>query len=60
MPEILTNTIEGHIKYPINASVSGPARDLTEKLLANKPQERISLEEALKHEWFEVLRMAEP
>lgn len=30
--------------------------DLIDKLLKNKPEERINLEDALKHPWFDILK----
>lgn len=35
--------------------LSDESKDLVDKLLKNDPLERISLEQALEHDWFKIL-----
>mmetsp|Transcript_8875 Transcript_8875/g.779 ORF Transcript_8875/g.779 Transcript_8875/m.779 type:complete len:87 (-) Transcript_8875:79-339(-) len=52
--EINLNTLEG--KYSLDDkhwnNVSSQAKNLIKKLLNNNPEERISIKDALKHEWI--------
>ena len=56
IPEILQNTMEGVYSYPESQPISDKAKDLIDSFLKNKPEERITLDEALKHPWFDVLK----
>lgn len=49
---ILENTIKGEYKFTDKRMLSREVMDLIDKLLKNKPEERINLEDALKHPWF--------
>lgn len=55
MQEILKKTLDG--SYQINdkrwRSISSEAKDLVIKLLENDPIDRLSIDEALMHPWFD-------
>lgn len=53
---ILENTIKGEYKFSDKRMLSLEVMDLIDKLLKNRPEERINLEDALKHPWFEILK----
>ena len=53
--EILQNTMEGTYKFGDQVMVSDEAKDLVSQLLKNDPKERISLENAIEHPWFNIL-----
>lgn len=52
--------MEGVYSYPESPSISDKAKDLIDSFLKNKPEERITLNEALKHPWFDILKTANP
>ena len=41
---------------PIWRKISAPCKDLVQSLLAKNPEERISLDGAMTHEWFSSVR----
>ena len=55
---ILQKTLDG--AYTLNdrrwKMISEDAKDLVTKLLESDPSDRISLDEALKHPWFDQIR----
>lgn len=53
---ILDNTLRGDYAFPDRRALSPESIDLTARLLHNDPHQRISLEEALKHPWFGILK----
>jgi serine/threonine protein kinase len=60
MTGILANTISGRYGYSEKRPVSPLAKNLIDNLLKNKPLDRISLEEAVKHPWFHILKEPRP
>lgn len=46
----------GQYSYPSNIPISPHARDLIDRFLNNDPKERISLDDALRHPWFDQLK----
>jgi len=51
---MLQKTMDGVYNYDkrVWRNVSASAKDLIDKLLTNDPEKRISLEDALHHQWF--------
>lgn len=51
---LYTMNKEGAIEYPTNLwnKISENAQDLVKKMLEKNPDDRISAEEALNHNWF--------
>ena len=47
--------MNGAYTFADNRLISKEARDLVDQLLRNNPEERISLDTALEHEWFKIL-----
>jgi serine/threonine protein kinase len=47
--------MKGEYKYSDTVVVSNEAKNLLDLLLKNDPNERISLDDALKHDWFKIL-----
>ncbi|XGW24453.1 hypothetical protein V3C99_006124 [Haemonchus contortus] len=43
-----------HVRYTFPAYVSSGARDLINKLLQRQPQERLSLDNVMNHEWVQL------
>jgi calcium-dependent protein kinase len=54
MTDIFTKTLDGDYSFKGKCwdRVSKKAKDLIDKFLKKNPDERISLEDALKHPWF--------
>ena len=52
--EILLNNKKCEIEYPVKywSKISEKAKDLVSKMLIKDPNERITTENALNHEWF--------
>jgi serine/threonine protein kinase len=48
--------MSGQYSYPYTIPISTHARDLIDRFLKNDPEERISLEDALLHPWFDQLK----
>lgn len=49
--------LKGKIKY-VNQSISEKAQDLIQKLVCVNVEQRIDLQEALKHPWFEGVHLS--
>ena len=43
-------------KFPKKTMISDECKDLVEKLLKNNVEERISLEQAINHPWFNMIK----
>jgi serine/threonine protein kinase len=54
--DILKNTMAGEYKFSDKRTLSAEAMDLVDQLLQNDPNGRISLEDAVKHPWFNILK----
>nr|CDJ96884.1 Serine threonine protein kinase-related domain containing protein [Haemonchus contortus] len=54
-PEMVTGEEHReHVRYTFPAYVSSGARDLINKLLQRQPQERLSLDNVMNHEWVQL------
>lgn len=53
---ILENTIKGDYKFSDKRMLSLEVMDLIDQLLRNSPEQRINLEDALEHPWFDILK----
>lgn len=51
----LANTMNGSFSFGDRVVISPQAKDLVESLLKNDPTQRISLDRALEHDWFQIL-----
>ena len=59
--ETIRMTLENKLEFDLACwrSVSGTCKDLLTKLLTKDPKNRITLGEALKHEWFQNIEVSE-
>jgi serine/threonine protein kinase len=55
---ILLKTIKGDYRFGDKVALSKLSINLIDQLLKIDPKERISLEDALKHPWFQILKQS--